>query len=59
MNPDLQYEIHERIAIKMDSGISEADATRQAYAERCRHGYLRDCPECLDRGEFDFMIGAF
>ena len=52
MTSDQQYEIDERVAIKMDSGIPEGDAMRQARAERCRHGFLRDCPECLDREEF-------
>ena len=58
-DPDIAYEIAERIAIKMDSGISEGDATRQAHAERCRHGLLRDCPSCLDREEFLFDTEAF
>lgn len=35
-DPDRQYELHERVAIKMDSGIPQAEAERQAKAEQPR-----------------------
>lgn len=36
-DPDRLYEWQERVSIKMDSGIPEAEARRQATAEQSQH----------------------